>query len=162
MGSHLKYNAGTGHLLKNAGNHLIHECDPCEHCDSGTMGTTYRITIPANTFTGGDTDCEAEFNDTTKDLTVGHPFYAAPCVRALDISDPDEFDCPSADAVVMTFEASLVILDFIFGGGFVRFTESVSAPYDCSANRTVTYDSSSGVVPIDSGVGKTIDIAFLV
>lgn len=161
MGDHLKYNAATGHLLKNANNHLVHECEACEHCDSGTLGSIYRATIPLNTFTGGDTDCEAEFNGTTKDLTTGHPFYAAPCVRTLDIS---EFNCPSVDensAMVLSFLDSLVILDFIFGGGFVRFTESVSAPYDCSVSRTLTYDSSSGIVPIDAGPGKTILIELL-
>lgn len=166
MGNHLKYSAVSNHLLKNASNHLINECDPCEHCDTSTQKTIYRATIPADTFTSGDATCRAAFNSTTKDLTVGHPFYAAACVRALDImplgEDGEACDDLSPDAIVMTFLSASVLLDFIFGAGFIRFSlTGLTAPYDCSAGITVTYDSTSGSPPIDSTAGKTIDIAFV-
>ncbi len=145
-------------ILRNPNDKIVNSCgEPCDSCEGGTLGDIYRLTIPANTFTYvfGDTECPDLFNGTTKDLTTGHPFYDAPCVRALDISG---LACSSPDAIVMTFLSTLLVLDFIFGSGFVRFTLPITTPLDCSLPRIVTYDSTSGSPPIDAFSGKSIVI----
>jgi len=161
----IKRNA-AGTILRNVDNKIVNECGgvPCPECNAGTMGTVYRITIPLATFTNvGVETCASAFNGATFDLTIGHPFYAGACARALDISG---IACTTQtpDAIVLTQISIGPVLDFIFGvGNFIRFMlTSLTAPYDCSLDRTVTYDSTTGSPPIDSVAGKTILVERLV
>jgi hypothetical protein len=159
--SKIKHSVGSNKILRNVNDKIVNLCELCEQCESGTMGTVYRINIPADTFFG-PAGCIAAFNSTTKDLTTGHPFYASACVRALDITPLNESGgaCEglAPDAIVLDFLSLNIFLDFIFGGGFVRFSLPLTAPYNCTTTRTVTYDSTSGSPSIDSSTGKTISI----
>lgn len=133
----------------------------CNSC-SDTIGTTYQVDVPAGTFADnpGET-CAASFNGASFEVTVGHPFYAGLCCRALDITGI-VCDTGNAEAVVLCFEGSAIIVQFIFGSGnFIQFSFVISSTYSCQTGRTLSWDNNTGSPPITSSAGKQVHITLV-
>lgn len=133
------------------------DCD----CTSGTLGSVYRITVPANTFVG---NCAAFFNGATFD--VGEDgFFSSTCCRSVDLSglgcDEEGFGS-AATACFMMGGIAISFTSTLGGGVNFLWTNTSGVAFDCSTTRTADFNNNTVADGgFTSEAGKTVSIELI-
>jgi hypothetical protein len=157
----IKHNA-NGKILRNINEKIVNSCGEVVcGCEDGTFGSIYRISVPADTFTG---PCAAFFNGNTFDVDADGTFAVA-CCPSVDISGLGCAEEGFGSSVTACFSEGGIVVSFTIAlGETVNFfwENSAGGNHDCAATRTADWLQNSGVSNgLLSEAGKTVDIAKL-